>query len=100
MVAAVCAAEDAGTFDKIQQIRAGDLNIGYVDIGPRDGQPVILLHGWPYDIQSYAQVAPALAQKGYRVIVPYLCAAAARPFPPPARRVTVSRRRWRPILSI
>ncbi|EPB1674354.1 alpha/beta fold hydrolase [Klebsiella pneumoniae] len=70
--AAVCAAEDAGTFDKIQQIRAGDLNIGYVDIGPRDGQPVILLHGWPYDIQSYAQVAPALAQKGYRVIVPYL----------------------------
>ena len=41
--AAVCAAEDAGAFDKIQQIRAGDLNIGYVDIGPRDGQPVILL---------------------------------------------------------
>ncbi|BCU17081.1 epoxide hydrolase [Klebsiella pneumoniae] len=70
--AAVCAAEDAGAFDKIQQIRAGDLNIGYVDIGPRDGQPVILLHGWPYDIQSYAQVAPALVQKGYRVIVPYL----------------------------
>ncbi|STW39402.1 putative epoxide hydrolase protein [Klebsiella pneumoniae] len=70
--AAVCAAEDAGSFDKIQQIRAGDLNIGYVDIGPRDGQPVILLHGWPYDIQSYAQVAPALAQKGYRVVVPYL----------------------------
>jgi pimeloyl-ACP methyl ester carboxylesterase len=70
--AAVCAAEDAGAFDKIHQIRAGDLNIGYVDIGPRDGQPVILLHGWPYDIQSYAQVAPALAQKGYRVIVPYL----------------------------
>nr|WP_225367874.1 alpha/beta fold hydrolase [Klebsiella pneumoniae] len=70
--AAVCAAEVAGTFDKIQQIRAGDLNIGYVDIGPRDGQPVILLHGWPYDIQSYAQVALALAQKGYRVIVPYL----------------------------
>lgn len=51
--AAVCAAEDAGAFDKIQQIRAGDLNIGYVDIGPRDGQPVILLHGWPYDIQSW-----------------------------------------------
>lgn len=50
--AAVCAAEDAGAFDKIQQIRAGDLNIGYVDIGPRDGQPVILLHGWPYDIRE------------------------------------------------
>ena len=70
--ASVCAAEDAGAFDKVQQINAGDLNIGYVDIGPRDGQAVILLHGWPYDIQSYAQVAPALAQKGYRVIVPYL----------------------------
>ncbi|HCT4435423.1 TPA: alpha/beta hydrolase [Klebsiella aerogenes] len=70
--ASVCAAEDAGAFDKVKQINAGDLNIGYVDMGPRDGQAVILLHGWPYDIQSYAQVAPALAQKGYRVIVPYL----------------------------
>lgn len=60
--AAVCAAEDAGTFDKIQQIRAGDLNIGYVDIGPRDGQPVILLHGWPYDIQSYARGAGSSAE--------------------------------------
>ncbi|MEB7635422.1 alpha/beta fold hydrolase [Klebsiella aerogenes] len=70
--ASVCAAEDAGAFDKVQQINAGDLNIGYVDMGPRDGQAIILLHGWPYDIQSYAQVAPALAQKGYRVIVPYL----------------------------
>ncbi len=69
--AAVCAAEDAGAFDKIQQIRAGDLNIGYVDIGPRRpaGDPAARL---AYDIQSYAQVAPALAQKGYRVIVPYL----------------------------
>ncbi len=93
-------AEDAGAFDKIQQIRAGDLNIGYVDIGPRDGQPVILLHGWPYDIQSYAQVAPALAQKGYRVIVPYLRGYGTTVSSPPARRVTVSRRRWRPILSI
>lgn len=62
--AAVCAAEDAGAFDKIQQIRAGDLNIGYVDIGPRDGQPVILLHGWPYDIQSYAQVAAGSGAEG------------------------------------
>lgn len=98
--AAVCAAEDAAAFDKIQQIRAGDLNIGYVDIGPRDGQPVILLHGWPYDIQSYAQVAPALAQKGYRVIVPYLRGYGRPVSSPPARRVTVSHRRWRPILSI
>lgn len=70
--AGVCAAEDADAFNHIQHIKAGDLNVGYVDIGPRDGQPVILLHGWPYDIHSYEKVAPALAQKGFRVIVPYL----------------------------
>ncbi|TCW09378.1 pimeloyl-ACP methyl ester carboxylesterase [Raoultella sp. BIGb0138] len=70
--AGVCAAEDAAAFEHIQQINAGDLNIGYVDMGPRDGQAVILLHGWPYDIHSYAVVAPALAEKGFRVIVPYL----------------------------
>ncbi len=63
-----CQAEAAGTdyaaaFKQIRQIDAGDLNIGYVDIGPKNGEPVILLHGWPYDIQSYAQVAPALAAK-------------------------------------
>ncbi|TAT60588.1 alpha/beta hydrolase, partial [Enterobacter cloacae] len=62
----------AAAFDHPQQINAGDLNIGYVDIGPKEGQPVILLHGWPYDIHSYAEVAPALAAKGYRVIVPSL----------------------------
>ena len=70
-----CQAEAAGTdyaaaFKQVQQINAGDLNVGYVDIGPRNGEPVILLHGWPYDINSYAEVAPALAAKGYRVIVP------------------------------
>lgn len=70
--AGVCAADDASAFDHVQQIQAGDLNIGYVDIGPRDGQPVILLHGWSYDIHSYAAVAPALAKQGFRVIVPYL----------------------------
>lgn len=59
-------------FQQIKQINAGVLNVGYVDIGPRDGQPVILLHGWPYDIQSYSRVAPQLAAKGYRVIVPWL----------------------------
>lgn len=59
-------------FNTIHQVKAGVLNVGYVDIGPRDGQAVILLHGWPYDIQSYASVAPQLAAKGYRVIVPYL----------------------------
>jgi pimeloyl-ACP methyl ester carboxylesterase len=62
----------AAAFNTIHQVKAGVLNVGYVDIGPHDGQAVILLHGWPYDIQSYASVAPQLAAKGYRVIVPYL----------------------------
>ncbi len=62
----------ASAFNRVKQINAGDLNVGYVDIGPKEGQPVILLHGWPYDIHSYAEVAPALAAKGYRVIVPSL----------------------------
>jgi pimeloyl-ACP methyl ester carboxylesterase len=48
------------------------LDVGYVDLGPDDGPPVVLLHGWPYDIHSYAEVAPRLASAGYRVVVPYL----------------------------
>jgi pimeloyl-ACP methyl ester carboxylesterase len=60
------------SFDQIKQIDAGLLNIGYAEAGPADGPPVILLHGWPYDIHSYVDVAPVLASKGYRVIVPYL----------------------------
>ena len=48
------------------------LDVGYVEVGPADGQPVVLLHGWPYDIHSYAEVAPALGDAGYRVVVPYL----------------------------
>ncbi|QHS56435.1 alpha/beta hydrolase [Mucilaginibacter sp. 14171R-50] len=59
-------------FTKIKQIKAGVLNVGYAEVGPANGKPVILLHGWPYDINSYAQVAPLLAAQGYRVIVPYL----------------------------
>jgi len=62
----------AAAFKQVKQINAGVLNVGYVDIGPRNGQAVILLHGWPYDINSYAVVAPKLAAQGYRVIVPYL----------------------------
>ena len=50
----------------------GVLNVGYAEAGPADGPPVILLHGWPYDIHSYADVAPLLAAAGYRVIVPFL----------------------------
>jgi pimeloyl-ACP methyl ester carboxylesterase len=56
----------------VKQIDAGLLNIGYVDMGPAQGQPVVLLHGWPYDIHSYVDVAPILAAAGYRAIVPYL----------------------------
>jgi pimeloyl-ACP methyl ester carboxylesterase len=60
------------SFGPIKQIDAGDLNIGYADEGPANGPPVILLHGWPYDIHSYVDVVPLLVAKGYRVIVPYL----------------------------
>jgi len=56
----------------VKQINAGLLNVGYVDVGPVNGRAVLLLHGWPYDIQSYAEVAPLLAAKGYRAIVPYI----------------------------
>ena len=56
----------------LKQIEAGDLSVGYADVGPSDGHPVVLLHGWPYDIHSYAGVTPVLASAGYRVIVPYL----------------------------
>jgi len=56
----------------VKQIDAGDLNVGYIDAGPEDGTPVLLLHGWPYDIHSYVDVAPLLTAQGYRVIIPYL----------------------------
>ncbi|EPX56429.1 Epoxide hydrolase [Cystobacter fuscus DSM 2262] len=56
----------------IQQIDAGDLSIGYADFGPPDGPPVILLHGWPYDIHSFVDVVPRLTAAGRRVIVPHL----------------------------
>jgi pimeloyl-ACP methyl ester carboxylesterase len=56
----------------VKQIDAGDLSIGYTEAGPADGRPVVLLHGWPYDIHSYADVSALLAERGYRVIVPYL----------------------------
>lgn len=60
------------TFASLNHIDAGLLNIGYAEAGPVNGPAVILLHGWPYDIHSYAEVAPILASAGYRVIVPYL----------------------------
>src|SRR6201994_4876686 len=60
------------TFAPLKQIDAGPLNIGYAEAGPADGPVVILLHGWPYDIHSYVDVAPLLASAGDRVIVPYV----------------------------
>ncbi|HWV73952.1 MAG TPA: alpha/beta hydrolase [Pseudosphingobacterium sp.] len=64
-------ANSSPSFD-IKQINAGLLNIGYADLGPADGKAIILLHGWPYDIYSFADVAPLLVLRGYRVIIPYL----------------------------
>jgi pimeloyl-ACP methyl ester carboxylesterase len=60
------------SFASLKQITAGALSIGYAEDGPANGPAVILLHGWPYDIHTYVDVAPLLAAKGYRVIVPYL----------------------------
>ena len=60
------------TFGSLKQVEAGVLRIGYADLGPSDGPAVVLLHGWPYDIHSFVDVAPLLASAGYRVIVPYL----------------------------
>ena len=60
------------SFGPVKQVEAGVLNVGYVDSGPSDGPAVVLLHGWPYDIHSYAEVTPILASEGYRAIVPYL----------------------------
>src|SRR6185369_13541074 len=60
------------SFDSLKQIDAGLLNVGYAETGPANGPPVILLHGWPYDIHSFVDVAPLLAARGYRVIVPFV----------------------------
>ena len=60
------------SFGPLKQIDAGTLNIGYAEAGPANGPAVLLLHGWPYDIHAFVDVAPLLAEVGYRVIVPYL----------------------------
>jgi pimeloyl-ACP methyl ester carboxylesterase len=71
---AVCALPSSAgaSFCDIRQITAGLLDVGYAEVGPTDGPPVILLHGWPYDIHSFIDVAPLLAASGYRVIIPHL----------------------------
>jgi pimeloyl-ACP methyl ester carboxylesterase len=60
------------SFGPVRQVEAGDLNVGYAEAGPADGPPVLLLHGWPYDIYSFVDVVPVLAARGYRSIVPYV----------------------------
>src|SRR5580704_16856845 len=60
------------SFAPLKQINAGLLNVGYAEAGPANGPVVVLLHGWPYDIHSFTDVAPLLASAGYRVIVPYV----------------------------
>ncbi len=66
------ATSENASFTSLKKIKAGVLNVAYAEAGPPGGRTVILLHGWPYDIHSYVNVAPLLATAGYRVIVPYL----------------------------
>ena len=68
----ISATEMSTSLGPLKQIDAGVLNVGYAEAGPPDGRVVLLLHGWPYDIHSYAEVAPLLTADGYRSIVPYV----------------------------
>ncbi len=70
----------AASFDSLKRVDAGGLSVGYAEAGPRNGPPVILLHGWPYDIHSFVDVAPLLAAQGYRVLVPYVRGCGATTF--------------------
>jgi pimeloyl-ACP methyl ester carboxylesterase len=65
-------AETGTSFGPLKKVEAGLLNVGYAEVGPADGPAVLLLHGWPYDIHTYAEVTPLLAAEGYRVVIPYL----------------------------
>jgi pimeloyl-ACP methyl ester carboxylesterase len=64
--------QPSAPFGPVKQIDAGRLNVGYIDMNASAGRTVVLLHGWPYDIESFREVAPILAAKGYRVVIPYL----------------------------
>jgi hypothetical protein len=66
------AGTSTGSFGPLKHVKAGVLSIAYAEAGPADGPPVILFHGWPYDIHSFVDVAPILAAAGYRVLIPYL----------------------------
>jgi pimeloyl-ACP methyl ester carboxylesterase len=66
------ATPSTGTFGPLKRVNAGVLSIAYAEAGPSDGPPVLLFHGWPYDIHAFVDVAPILASAGYRVLIPYL----------------------------
>jgi len=70
--AAGAAPATVSPFGPLRQVDAGLLNVGFADLGPREGRVVVLLHGWPYDIHAFVDVAPLLVRAGYRVIVPHL----------------------------
>ncbi|HTN60548.1 MAG TPA: alpha/beta hydrolase [Devosia sp.] len=72
MASAAIKAGEHTSFAALKQIKAGVLDVGYAEAGPADGPVVLLVHGWPYDIYSYVDVAPILADAGYRVLIPYL----------------------------
>ena len=65
-------AQEQTEFPPLKQVDAGVLSVSYAEVGPAGGKPVILLHGWPYDIHSFVEVAPRLAARGYRALVPYV----------------------------
>jgi pimeloyl-ACP methyl ester carboxylesterase len=71
-IGSAAAQNNPASFAALKQISAGELNVGYAEAGPASGPVVMLLHGWPYDIHSFVEVAPMLAAAGYRVIVPYV----------------------------
>lgn len=72
MSSATSVRDATASFGPVRQINAGVLDVGYVEAGPADGPAIVLLHGWPYDIHSYVDVAPLLAAAGCHVLVPYL----------------------------
>ena len=83
--------------EPLRHVDAGVLDIAYYEAGPADGPAVMLLHGFPYDIHSYVDVAPMLAAQGCRVIVPYLRGYGPTRFRDPRRRAPASRPRSAPI---
>jgi pimeloyl-ACP methyl ester carboxylesterase len=70
--APAAATKQEGAFPPLRRVRADGMEIAYVEVGLPGGEPVVLLHGWPYDIHAFAEVAPLLAARGHRVIIPYL----------------------------